>query len=277
MILSDLFIYPVKSLRGCRVAAAEVDALGLVGDRRFMVVDENERFLTQRTHPRMALISTALTAQTLTLSADGRGSRSVARVAGRADASPQLRTVSVWKSEGLLAEDCGDDVAQWLGDLLGAAVRLVRIGAEFRRPILKPNVAGAGDLLAFADAFPFLVISEASLAELNDRLVARGEEAVPMNRFRPNLVVRGCDPFAEDAWPRFRIGGIVFHAGGPCSRCVVTTTDQSTGERGPEPLRTLATYRRDAKDPTDVNFGQNLVHETKRGELRLGDPIELLA
>ncbi len=98
-----------------------------------------------------------------------------------------------------------------------------------------------------------------------------------MNRFRPSLVVRGCAPYAEDTWPRFRIGEIIFHAGGPCGRCIVTTTDQETAERGIEPLRTLATYRRDAADPTNVNFGQNLIHETKRGPLRVGDAIDLLA
>lgn len=97
-----------------------------------------------------------------------------------------------------------------------------------------------------------------------------------MNRFRPNLVVTGCPAFAEDQWPRFRIGEVAFRAAGPCGRCVVTTTDQETGERGVEPLRTLATYRRDPQDPSDVNFGQNVIHETKRGWLRVGDPVTLV-
>ena len=134
----------------------------------------------------------------------------------------------------------------------------------------------SSDLFHFADGFPFLLVSEASLANLNDRLVSTGEEPVPMNRFRPNFVVSGVAAFGEDAWPRVRIGGIVFRSGGPCARCIVTTTDQFTGERGTEPLRTLAAYRRDAGDSTRINFGLNLTHKTKSGSVRVGDAVELL-
>ena len=118
-----------------------------------------------------------------------------------------------------------------------------------------------------------LAIGEASLADLNDRLIARGEDALPINRFRPNLVIAGSPAFAEDTWTRFRVGDITFRTAGPCARCIVTTTDQQTAERGKEPLRTLATYRRDPADPTDVNFGQNLIHETKTGAFRVGDEV----
>jgi uncharacterized protein YcbX len=273
MHLSGIYFYPVKSLRGISVASAEVDALGIVGDRRFLVVDEAGRFLTQRTLPRMALIRTALTGETLTLSAAHGGDVIISRTSN--SAAP-LRSVSVWKSEGLLAEDCGEVAAEWLSDFLSTKCRLVRIGEKFRRPILKPDVAGPGDRVGFADAFPFLVISEASFGDLNDRLIARGEEALPMNRFRPNLVVAGCAAFAEDAWTRFRIGSVVFHSGGPCSRCVITTTDQDTAQRAQEPLRTLATYRRDPNSPSDVNFGQNLIHESKSGTLHVGDEVQLV-
>ncbi len=271
MHLSGLFVYPVKSLRGCAVPHAEIDALGLVGDRRFLVVDPADgRFLTQRTHPRMATIATALTATDLTLTSASHGAISVPRASA---ATAPLRSVSVWKSSDLLAEDCGDEVARWLGQCLGTSARLVRIGPRFLRPILKPS-ATPGDHVAFADAFPFLAISEASLHDLNDRLIAQHAEPVPMARFRPNLVLAGTPPFAEDTWPQLRIGTIRFRAGGPCARCIMTTTDQESGERlGPEPLRTLATYRRDSSDPTDVNFGQNLIHETKSGLLRVGDPV----
>jgi uncharacterized protein len=269
--LSGLYIHPVKSLRGCAVDTADVDALGLVGDRRFMVVDEHGRFLTQRTVARMALIMTALDQHALALSAQGAGTIRVSRAA---DLGSPLRTVSVWKSEGLQAEDCGETAALWLSEFLGLKCRLVRVGREFVRPVPKPK-AREGDIVGFADSYPFLVISESSLANLNDRLIAAGEEAVPMNRFRPNLVVAGCDAFAEDTWTRFQIASVVFRAGGPCGRCIVTTTDQDTAERGKEPLHTLATYRRNATDPTNVDFGQNLFHETKSGKLTIGDTVEI--
>jgi uncharacterized protein YcbX len=128
-------------------------------------------------------------------------------------------------------------------------------------------------LVGFADAYPFLLASEASRADLNDRLVARGEEPLGWDRFRANLIIEGCAAFAEDTWPRLRIGAIEFRAAGPCARCAVTTTDQATGERGVEPLRTLATYRRDPRSPEDVNFGQNLIHLTLGGRLRVGDAV----
>jgi uncharacterized protein len=273
MHLAALHVYPVKSLRGCAVPEAEVDALGLAGDRRFMVVDENGRFMTQRTLAPMALIATALTGGELILSTSTAGE---VRVPRQPDPDAPLRSVSIWRSEGLLAEDCGDAVADWLSDVLRTPCRLVRAGEKFLRPISKGNVAGEGDRVSFPDAYPFLAISEGSLADLNDRLVAQGDEPVPMNRFRPNLVVADCPPYAEDTWPRFRIGEVAFRAAGPCLRCIVTTTDQETGERsGPEPLRLLATYRRDVTDPSHVKFGQNLIHETKHGVLRVGDPVTL--
>lgn len=273
MQLTGLHLYPVKSLRGCSVPTASVDSLGLIGDRRFLVVDETGRFLTQRTHPRMALIATALDATHLALSLP---SSSSIRISRAPDPTAPLRTVSVWKSENLRAEDCGEPVATFLSDFLSVRCRLVRIGSAFTRPMLKAS-ARPGDTVTFADAYPLLVISEASLADLNDRLIARREEPLPMDRFRPNLVVSGCPAFAEDTWPHLRIGAISFRAGGPCARCIMTTTDQLTGERtGPEPLRTFATYRRDATDPTDVNFGQNLIHETKSGTLSVGDTVQVL-
>jgi uncharacterized protein YcbX len=287
MHLTGLFLYPVKSFRGCAVATAAIDALGLVGDRRFLVVDENGAHLTQRPLPRMALISTELTATALLLRADGAGEISVPL---RATAPAPLRTVSIWRSHGLVAEDCGRAVSAWLSAFLGVPCHLVRIGEKFRRPVLdRPAFAAAGthapvvddrvvssDLFNFADGYPFLVVSEASLAHLNDRLVSIGEEPVPMDRFRPSLVVSGCPAFAEDTWSRVRIGAITFRSGGPCARCSVTTTDQFSGERGHEPLRTLATYRRDPTDPTRIHFALNLTHETKSGTLRVGDAVERL-
>lgn len=274
MVLRAIHVYPVKSLGGCAVAEAEVDALGFVDDRRFLVVDPAGRFLTQRTLPRMALIAARLEATTLTLTAPGAGTLAVPRAP---DPAAPLVPVTVWKSEGMLAEDCGAAGAAWLGGFLGVACRLVRIGPAFRRPVRRvPAGLDGTQLVGFADAYPFLLASEASRADLNDRLVARGEEALPWDRFRANLILDGCAAFAEDGWPRLRIGAIEFRAAGPCARCAITTTDQATGERGVEPLRTLATYRRDPRTPEDVNFGQNLIHVTPAGRLRVGDPVTVL-
>jgi uncharacterized protein YcbX len=269
MHLAALHLHPVKSLRALSVQSARVDRDGIVGDRRFMVVDPAGVFMTQRTHPRMARVGAFLEGDSLVLRCAGFAELRVGR---EPDAKAPLVSVSIWKSEGLQAEDCGRAPCEWLGGAIGAPCRLVRIGPAFRRPA-KGAAPDGGDTVAFADAYPFLLTSEASLADLNGRL---GSGAVPMSRFRPNLVVSGCLPYEEDTWKRLRIGGIPFRGAGPCSRCAITTTDQETGERGVEPLRTLAGYRRDPREPSHVNFGQNLVHEAKSGVLRVGDPVKPL-
>jgi uncharacterized protein YcbX len=268
--LSALFIHPVKSLRGCAVEKISIDRRGIAGDRRFLVVDHSGRFLTQRTLPRMALITTLLDDQELTLQADGHGMTRIPRVSQ--PGAPRVE-VSVWSSEGLVAEDCGPDAAGWLSNFLATPCRLVRAGDDFRRAVRKTPAGLERAEVGFADAFPGLLLTEASLADLNDRLLERDEEPVPMDRFRPNLVVAGAAPYAEDTWTRVRIGPVVFRCAGPCARCIVTTTDQATAERGPEPLRTLAGYRRDAQKPEDVNFGQNVVPEGEAGVIRVGDPV----
>lgn len=271
MHVSGLFIYPVKSLRGIALEEAAFDALGLVGDRRFLVIDENNEMLTQRAHPQMATVATALSADTLTLSAEGAGSIAISRAS---DPSAPLRVTSVWGSNPLKTEDCGEAPAEWLSSVLGVRCRLVRIGREFVRPVKK--FAVPGDVVSFADGYPFLVANEASLADLNARIVERGGETVPMDRFRPNIVIADAEAFAEDHWPRIDIDGVVLRSGGPCSRCIMTTQDQRSGERrGPEPLRTLATFRRDAEEPTAVNFAQNFIPETKSGMLRVGASVQV--
>ena len=131
-------------------------------------------------------------------------------------------------------------------------------------------------MVTFADAVPFLVISEASLARLNDRIQENHGEPVPMNRFRPNIVVADCDAFAEDTWSGLQVGEAMFRSAGKSVRCIITTTDQLTGKRGKEPLKTMATFRRNPADPTEVFFGVNLIHETKRGTIHVGDEVALL-
>jgi len=269
MILSAIHIYPVKSCRGIALRSAAVDTLGFVNDRRFMFVSEDGKHLTQRTQPRLALVETSLSTECLKLSSPGFGSIEVPL----ADPTAPLRTVEVWSSSGLQAEDCGDQVHHWISDFLGEKYRLVRIGQAFRRPVRNTSPL-APDLVTFADAFPFLVLSEASLADLNARMAQHGEPALPMNRFRPNLVISGCAAYEEDTWERMKIGPVTFRAGGPCARCIIITTDQFTGLRAKEPLRTLATYRRDPLQPTEVNFGQNLINEDKSGVISVGDEVK---
>jgi uncharacterized protein YcbX len=269
MDVVSLHLYPVKSLRGLSVPEVTVDALGIVGDRRFLVINSAGVGLTQRSHPQMALIDARLTATDLILSRTTMGS---VRVPWQPQPGAAVRPTKIFSTEGLLAEDCGEEAAQWLAETMGEPCRLVRIGPAFARP-LKPSKAVSGDVIAYTDAYPFMVVSEASLMDLNDRLVSQGEAAVPIERFRPSLVIRGAKPFEEDTWQAVEIGPIRFRAGGPCARCLVTTTDPLTGVRGHEPLRTLARYRRDAEEPAKINFGQNLIHETKSGAIRLGDRV----
>ena len=244
--LSGLFVYPLKSARGIALERAKVGARGIEHDRRWMVVDEQGVFVSQRTHPRLALVGTALDGAVLRLAAPGLPELPL---------SPPLETaaepVRVWNDNvpGLVAPK---NACEWVSELLGARCRLVYLPDAARRRVAAPYAPAR--LVSFADAFPFLLLSEGSLAELNRRL----ERPVPMDRFRPNLVVSGCSPHAEDTWRRIRIGDVSFVVAKPCSRCVVVTTDQSTGERHREPLATLATYRLlDGK----VMFGQNLIHE----------------
>ena len=272
MHVSSLNIHPVKSLRGLSVSSAEVDALGAVGDRRFLVIDAKGDFITQRSVPSMATVGAFLGESTLTLRAKGARDLAVRRAP---DAGATLIRVRVWKSEGLMAEDCGTESAVWLSSALGVDCRLVRLGPAFHRPILKP-LADPDEAVHFADACPFLVVSEASLEDLNLRIKRNGGSAVPMDRFRTNLVLKGCKPYAEDTWKRVRIGEVVFRSLGPSARCIVTTTDQMTGERGTEPLRTLSTFRRDAVEHSNVNFGHNLVNESKSGVIRVGDSVEVI-
>ncbi len=267
--VAGLYLYPVKSLRGIAVESAEVDALGLAGDRRFLVVDGSGRFVTQRTVPRMALVSTALSNGFLHLSAENHGSM---KVPTPSDPAARILPVSVWSHHDLLAEDGGDDAADWLGQVLGMHCRLVRIGPAFHRELTRDG-ARPGDLLAFADGAPLLVTTHASLDELNRRIRSHGGQPVPMDRFRTNLVLEGCVAFDEDRWTHLDIAGVRFRASGPCERCLVTTTDQQTGQRGKEPLKSLAVFRRGENDPSSVVFGVNLIQETKSGRVTVGDPV----
>lgn len=238
-------------------------ARGLEHDRRWMVVDTQGRFLTQRELPRMALITTRLTVDDLVLGAPGMPDLAVPLRSEGGDAAP----VSVW-SDATTGTPAGLEADRWLGAFLGVSCRLVRMPGDAVRQVDRAY-AREGEQVGYADGFPFLLISQASLDDLNRRLSA----PVGMERFRPNLVVSGCAPYAEDGWTRIRIGAVLFRVVTSCARCVIVTVDPSTGERGREPLRTLAGYRTVEKR---VLLGQNLIHDSIGGVLRVGDAVEVL-
>lgn len=266
MQLSALYRYPLKSARGERIEQGACDALGLLGDRRWMVVDAAlGQMLTQRVLPRMALLGAEWWGETaLQLSAPGMPALLVAVP----DAASATRAVKIWK-HGLQVPDAGDAAAAWLSEMLGRACRLVYLPLTQGIQV-DPAFAHPGERTAFSDGFPYLLIGQSSL----DDLIARVGRPLEMLRFRPNLVVQGAEPYAEDRWKHIRIGAMLFRLVKPCSRCVIPTIDPVSGERSPdrEPLATLMSYR---KGEGGVFFGQNLIAEGP-GELRTGMPVDVL-
>lgn len=264
MHLSSLHVYPVKSCAGLAPDHARVEPRGLAHDRRWMIVDEAGQFLTGRQWPALVLLRASPSHDGLHLSAPAQRELFVPVPA----ADSACRRVTVWK-DTVEAADAGDAAAQWLAQFLGRPARLVHMDARSHRPV-SPTHAQPGDQVSFADAYPLLLISRASLDGLNARLA----QPLPMQRFRPNLVVQGVDaPHAEDGWTRLRIGDIEFDAVKPCTRCVFTTVDPARGEFDPsgEPLRTLKTYRR---SPAGITFGMNLIARGG-GTLHVGDAVSL--
>ncbi|WP_417662674.1 MOSC domain-containing protein [Pseudomonas sp.] len=264
--LSGLYCYPLKSGAAQSLQSTQLDSLGVQGDRRWMVVDaQSGRFITQRLLGQMNQIKALWQSpDELLLSAPGMPDL---RVAVPQD-SDNLRGVHIWR-DSLRVPDAGDNAAQWLSQFLQRDCRLVYVASERARQI-DPVYAEIGQKVAFPDGFPLLLIGQASLDDLSRR-VGRDLE---MLRFRPNLVVEGSEPYAEDSWKRIAIGGIEFKVAKGCSRCIMTTLDPATGERSAdrEPLTTLKTYR---QIEGDVYFGQNLI-ALSSGALDLGMPVEVL-
>jgi uncharacterized protein len=258
--LSGLYVYPIKSCAGISLQSADLSATGLRHDRSWMLVDETGEFMSQRAHPRMALISIRFSAEHLIVSAPDMPDLEIPLYPHAGDSIE----VRVWgdASRGALV---GEEADRWFGEFLRFPCRLVHKPDDDVR-LVDSLYADNGDQVGFADGFAFLLISEASLEDLNTRL----EDPLPMNRFRPNFVVRGCGPYAEDGWGRLRIGSVPFRVAEPCPRCAITTVDQETGARGKEPLRTLANYR---KFDGEVFFGRNLIQDAL-GSVHLGDPVE---
>jgi hypothetical protein len=246
--IAALFVYPVKSCRGIAVSAARLTERGLARDREWMIVDADGRFVTQREVPRLALVAPALSDTMLQLAAPG-----MAPLAIPLEWTGTPRSVTVWR-DTLPAFDQGHAAATWLSAWVGHPVRLVRFDPEFRRQC-NPAFAGPGGAhTAFADAYPLLVLSEASLADLNRRL----DQPLPVDRFRPNLLLSGIEPYDEDYIGELSIGAATLTLVKPCTRCQITTTDQATAQVGAEPLATLARYRQNTMLGS-VTFGMNAV------------------
>jgi uncharacterized protein len=274
--VSGLYIYPIKSCRGVEVPNWPVTRCGFMHDREFLVVDGEWNFLTQRTHPKLALIQPFPEPELLRVRAPNLPEISLPWLGSPEDHPIEpKRSVTIWRDR-VTADDLGEEIAEWLSAHLGCKARLVRMGNQYRRLVQKEKVPAVHQQalgmpeVSFTDAYPFLIISEASLADLNRRLA----KPIPMNRFRPNIVIGGVlNSYAEDQWQRIEIGSLRFRHGSPCVRCVVTTTDQITLERGKEPLKTLATYRRN--DDGGVNFGMNFFCESSTGTIQVGDIVRL--
>lgn len=273
--VTGLVVYPVKSMRGIALEQARLTPEGLEHDRRFMVTRPGGRFVTQRDMPRLSLIGTSLSDRGVTLTAQGMDPLPVPFDHDDGERA----TVTLWGQE-CLAVDQGETASLWLGEALHSSerLRLVAMAPGFVRPQGKPEELGPDTHTRFADAAPFLVANEASLAELNRVLGDRGEDAVPMNRFRPNIVLAGLPAFAEHSLQGFSGSGYMLRLAHPCQRCVVTTIDQSTGQRNPhrEPYLALTELNPMPGRPDAPAFAQNAALGSGSGAwIRVGDAVTI--
>ncbi|MCW6035604.1 MOSC domain-containing protein [Spirulina subsalsa FACHB-351] len=273
MQVSELAIYPIKSCRGIALTQAQVLSKGFLWDREFMITNEQGQFLTQREFPQLATLGVTIDGERITLSGEA-----IAPLSVQTTNQGTSQEVQVWRDR-TPAIDQGETVAQWLTQALALPfpVRLFRQSPHPLR-IADPHYTGRTDQpVSFADAYPFLLTNTASLAELNRRLEAtygNSSQQVPMARFRPNIVIHSDHPFLEDHWQTVQIGALRFAVVKPCSRCLVTTTDQQTGQRNPlkEPLKTLNTFRNQGGQ---IMFGQNLI-PLAEGRIAVGDPVTVI-
>jgi len=265
MRLSQIWVYPVKSLPGVKLERADIDRRGIAWDRHWMLVDEEGVFLSQRQLPAMALIKVALQPGGLEL---GVSSQPPLLLSYGKHGHQQI-AVKVW-GDNLNAYRVSDVADRWLSDFLGTRVQLVCMPDNVVRNV-DPEYATASDQTGFSDGFPFLLLSQASIDDLNRR-IDDPSSIMDVKRFRPNLLIEGAEAFAEDSWNLVEIGNVRFRVVKPCSRCVITTVNPETAEKGVEPLKTLATYRRQGNK---VFFGQNLLHDSI-GSLSVGDELRVI-
>jgi uncharacterized protein YcbX len=257
-VVSDLYVYPIKACRGVRVERCAVVERGFEADRRWMIVDQRGRFVTQREASRLALVNVGFTGDALRVDAPGLAPL----LLPRSYETGSERNVQIWNDQSVACRH--PEGSAWFSRYLGGMHDIVYMPDAIRRPV-NPTRARPGDIVGFADGYPFLLVSQASLDDLNQRL----EKPVPMMRFRPNIVVSGTEPFAEDGYGSVRLGEISFRGVKRCDRCVVTTIDIETGTPSQEPLRTLSTFR---LQDSRVWFGMNLVHDGP-GVLSVGDSV----
>lgn len=264
LTLSEINIYPIKSLAGISLQSAEVEERGLKYDRRWVLVDETNTFFTQRDFPEMALIKISIEEEGLKLQHKKKNIEPLK--IPFAFKHSKNREVTIW-DDTVLGELYNTQIDDWFSDAIGIKCHLVKMPETTKRTVDKTYAENK--IVSFADAFPFMIIGQASLDDLNSRM----EVPLPMNRFRTNFVFTGGRPFEEDKWKKFKIGEVVFEAVKPCARCVITTTDQDTAERFKEPLLTLSKFR---NFNNKVMFGMNLVCESI-GKVIVGDKITPLS
>lgn len=255
--VSHLYIYPIKSLGGIAMQTAQVLKKGLQHDRRWMLVDENNVFLTQRVHNNMALFRMSFADNGFTVSYDGQQ----LNIPQTFEGDPVR--AKIWDDE-VTVQEVSTSHSEWFSKNVGINCKLVAFPEQNDR-LVDVKYRIGDDHVSLADAYPLLLVGQSSLDDLNARL----KSPVPMNRFRPSVVFTGGDPFEEDTWSRFNIGELSFAGVKPCKRCVLITVDQETAKKGAEPLATLSTYRR--KD-NGVYFGQNTI-PTTTGKISIGDEI----
>lgn len=267
--ISEIWIYPIKSLAGIRLKKTIVKQKGLQYDRRWMLVDTEGRFLTQREHPKMALFSVAITNGHLVISSQLKGTDAVAQFIKldlNTEVSGNFLKVNIWDDD-VEAVEVNPEYSAWFSKQLNIECRLVFFPEENRRDA-DPDYAKNKEQVSLADGYPFLIIGQSSLDELNKKL----NEPVSIRRFRPNFVFTEGLPHEEDSWRNFTIGSVSFEGVKPCSRCVLITVNPETGETGAEPLKQLSTYR---KKNSKVYFGENLLARSY-GEVNEGDVIEII-
>lgn len=267
-----LYSYPIKSCAGVALELAICEEQGLAHDRRWMVVDDRGEFLSQREAPRLALVTTALAGETMRVGAPGM-LRIELPLEVEEDEPSAMRKVSIW-NDVVGAVDEGDYVAQWFSDFLGRPARLVKLHPDARRLCDTRRIAGAPVAHRFADAYPLLVVGAASLDDLNLRLGGADIDAVPMNRFRPNVVIDGVDAYAEDGMDALHVGTVTLQVVQRCVRCEIPCIDQSTAIRSAEPMATLSRYRADAASDGGVVFGVYCIVALGRGQtLSVGQSV----